>query len=642
MPLKWGMLAPARLTNVIVAMPKKGEAKLQPDAHPCEGFWRNWSTFNPMNGLLNRVIWGCFLTTAAYASWGGQQDEMSGSLAHSVNHQQAGSDVLVRVVSMKSDSSEAMKALCAELLSDSTRPLPPSMAGELWAHLGDVWLLEGELEQAKSAYVNALQTKRSDAERRNWSIEEVQILKVLANIRLAQDDYLEAHDGYQRLLGFADSLHLPELKAHSTNNLGVLFLRLGDNDVAKDYFASARAQFTELGEPYYATVCAYNLALIAERQGQLEVAIRGFLEASNAFVGQEEWGDYMNCNSALSRCHFSLSDREQAKHYSRIALDVLDSELTSSSSPPPLYRTETLFQAASLELGLGHDSLALAYALRCHVEAEAHHLMDLVAQSSAMLSELYADRGDLESSHAYLKKHVRYFELIKRESSIQEIVQLKLTHEFENRLQQAEFRRLKDDAERNKKQAMLFGALLLAISLGLLFGLLYVRQKANATKSLLRQAQLELEHQELSTSLAYKSKELTTTMMYLLEKNQLLSSIAKELSRYKHDFSQKNQLVIQRIINELLKNSTKKVWEEFEVHFQEVHVDFYQNLHKEFPDLTINEKRLCAFLKLNLTTKEIAAITHQSTDAINMARFRLRKKLGMDTEEDLAGFLSSY
>lgn len=595
-----------------------------------------------MKEWLNRVVWGCLVATVSAASWASAQEVMSDAIGISVERPQGGIDIVARVESMKADSSEAMKTLCREVLSDSTRQLPPTTAGELWAHLGDVLVLEGELDQAKSSYIHALKIKRSDPDRRNWTIEEVQILKVLANIRLAQDEYLEAHDGYQRLLAFADSLSLPELKAHSTNNLGVLFLRLGDNDVAREYFADARAQFTDLDEVYFATVCAYNLALIAERQGHLDVAIRGFLEASTAFVGQEEWGNYMNCNSALSRCHFSVGDREQAKHYSRVALDVLDSELTSSSSPPPLYRTETLFQAASLELGLGNQSQALAYALRCHVEAEAHHLMDLVSQSSAMLSELYSAKGDLDSAHAYLQKHVQYFELIQRESSIQEIVQLKLTHEFENRLQQAEFRRLKEEAERNKKQSMLIGALLLAISVGLLFGLLYVRLKANATQALLRQAQLELEHQELTTSLAYKSKELTTTMMYLLEKNQLLSSIAKELSRYKNDFSQKNQLVIQRIINELLKNSTKKAWEEFEVHFQEVHVDFYQNLHKEFPDLTVNEKRLCAFLKLNLTTKEIAAITHQSTDAINMARFRLRKKLGIDSEDDLVGFLSSY
>jgi len=57
--------------------------------------------------------------------------------------------------------------------------------------------------------------------------------------------------------------------------------------------------------------------------------------------------------------------------------------------------------------------------------------------------------------------------------------------------------------------------------------------------------------------------------------------------------------------------------------------------------LTVNEKRLCAFLRLNLTTKEIAAITHQSIKSINMARFRMRKKMNLETDVDLVAYLSA-
>ena len=77
------------------------------------------------------------------------------------------------------------------------------------------------------------------------------------------------------------------------------------------------------------------------------------------------------------------------------------------------------------------------------------------------------------------------------------------------------------------------------------------------------------------------------------------------------------------------------------MHFKEVHFAFYEMLQKSFPDLTVNEKRLCAFLRLNLTTKEIAAITHQSVKSINMARFRMRKKMNLESDVDLAGFLAS-
>ena len=71
-----------------------------------------------------------------------------------------------------------------------------------------------------------------------------------------------------------------------------------------------------------------------------------------------------------------------------------------------------------------------------------------------------------------------------------------------------------------------------------------------------------------------------------------------------------------------------------------MHVDFYKKLGENYPDLSSNEIRLCAYLKLNLGTKDIAAITYQTTNSIDVARHRLRQKLGLKKEESLVAFLS--
>jgi DNA-binding CsgD family transcriptional regulator len=71
-----------------------------------------------------------------------------------------------------------------------------------------------------------------------------------------------------------------------------------------------------------------------------------------------------------------------------------------------------------------------------------------------------------------------------------------------------------------------------------------------------------------------------------------------------------------------------------------VHIEFYEKLQSKFPDLTTNERKLCAFLRLNMTTKEISAITNQSLNSIEMARHRLRKKLNIDNSQvNLTTFL---
>ena len=94
------------------------------------------------------------------------------------------------------------------------------------------------------------------------------------------------------------------------------------------------------------------------------------------------------------------------------------------------------------------------------------------------------------------------------------------------------------------------------------------------------------------------------------------------------------------MIRDLLQNTSKDVWKEFEIRFQEVHSDFYNNLNEKYPDLTPNEKKICAFLRLNMSTKDISAITYQSVRSIDMARFRLRKKIGLETDENLVTFLA--
>ena len=86
--------------------------------------------------------------------------------------------------------------------------------------------------------------------------------------------------------------------------------------------------------------------------------------------------------------------------------------------------------------------------------------------------------------------------------------------------------------------------------------------------------------------------------------------------------------------------SQDKGWKEFELRFGQVHKSFYQNLSKRFPDLSPNEKKICAFLRLNMTTKDIALMTYKSVNTINQARKRLRKKMNLPSSVNLITFLS--
>jgi len=547
-----------------------------------------------------------------------------------------------RIAEMWETDREAARLMAEKQLGIALDQTIWPLAGELQAILGDIALDEGNLSEALAAYELALTHLQRDPARADWRAEEVGILMQQANILLAQDRYIEAHAKYVLIQEICEqNPSFAAFQSHATNNLGVLFMRLEDHEVASNYFREAQGLFNELDLEYNSLICSYNLAEIAARQSLDSLALAGYSRVAQQMAELEQWGDYVNCHTAISRIHRLNERYDLALLYLEIGLEVLESDLLNSEAPLVLHQTEAHFNAAELARVMGDVERAMAFGELCFDAAEANNLQDLAAKSSLLLSQLHETQGNWAEALEHLNAHLAYQSLLQKESSIREIVQLQMSHAFERQMQQAKLDELKRTADRERKNAFLTKALLVTLVVALALGVLFLLQRNIAAKAQLRQTSLELEKKELNNSLVYKSKELTTTMMYLLEKNQFITSIANELVESKQEFSQKNQAVIQRIINELLKNSSQKAWEEFEVHFKEVHFAFYEMLQKSFPDLTVNEKRLCAFLRLNLTTKEIAAITHQSVKSINMARFRMRKKMNLESDVDLAGFLAS-
>ena len=205
------------------------------------------------------------------------------------------------------------------------------------------------------------------------------------------------------------------------------------------------------------------------------------------------------------------------------------------------------------------------------------------------------------------------------------------------------------DAE-NERRRILNLALGSALFFLLLIAfLLYKVMRARVRNGELEQEKLRLEREKLEAeqttlreSLEFKDRELTANALFLLKKNELIAHIAERLLKAKNTFRQENQQIIQDIVRDLQASHDEHNWKEFEAHFTRVHSSFYQTLQERFPSLSPNERKLCAFLRLNMSTKDISAITHQSVNSITVARSRLRKKLQIEGEDvNLVDFLLS-
>ena len=156
-----------------------------------------------------------------------------------------------------------------------------------------------------------------------------------------------------------------------------------------------------------------------------------------------------------------------------------------------------------------------------------------------------------------------------------------------------------------------------------------------------RANRIKLQRDNLEKDIELKNKELTTNVIYLIQKNEMISEVSSKLLKLKSKMKEENKEPIQRIIFELHTVTDESIWQEFELRFQSVHQDFYSNIVSKFPDLSKGDMKLSAFLKLGMSSKEIASVTNQTLKSVEVARTRLRKKLDLtNTETDLIDFLN--
>ncbi|NPD46456.1 MULTISPECIES: hypothetical protein [unclassified Lentimicrobium] len=269
---------------------------------------------------------------------------------------------------------------------------------------------------------------------------------------------------------------------------------------------------------------------------------------------------------------------------------------------------------------------------------QSNRLQELYALEQ--LKEISQEMSDLASTNFYLEDIIEIKDSISKYNRLKELDLLEMRYKFEEEQKAQVLEKALLEAKYYRKEVTYLLILLIAGVFTFTFLSLYIFQRNRNRRKTLEQKNTLLEKEKLSKNLEFRNKELTTNVMYLLKKNEFISNISSKLKNIDIDNSQQENDYIRKIIIELDKSISDDNWEDFEVRFQEVHVGFYNSLSNSFPDLTPNELRLCAFLRLNMTTKEIADITFQSAESIKKARYRLRKKLNLNRDDNLVTFLS--
>lgn len=185
------------------------------------------------------------------------------------------------------------------------------------------------------------------------------------------------------------------------------------------------------------------------------------------------------------------------------------------------------------------------------------------------------------------------------------------------------------------QRVILSGAIIFLLAIGLIY-LKHLRSKHKAEKQLIRKNK-ELEIQKAKELLELKNKELATTALQMVEKDEFLREIKAKL---KGENGKIQTDEIKRVLKSI-SNSSHNNWEEFKLRFTAVNEKFYRKVTTQYPNLSQADQKICALIKLNFSSKEMARLLGISVESVHTTRYRLRKKMALDRSVNLEDFISN-
>ncbi len=414
------------------------------------------------------------------------------------------------------------------------------------------------------------------------SPKEYLVYDLLAQYALVYHEYQKAIDYYLIAIRYFESVNDIERIASMSNNMAYPYQQMERYDSAEFYYHQA-------------------------------IRINKRLK-KHSYLGRNYLG--------MGIYYYGIGNAEQSNYYSRLAIALGDSLQDEEIVVKPYY---VMGLTAQQE---GDYRRSILYFNLSDLKLTEPSMFDLRAEIYNGLSESYARLGLYDSAFFFYKKRTEVNDSIMRIENVEMLDQQEAKYALQLQLREHQLR----------NRIQFFVAIIIFLSTIILSYVLYLLYKAQKRKV----TSIKSEKKILESELEKKDRELATNMINMIHANEKKIQITKKLLESKDKLSKDNQKMIDQIIEELDDDQLKNIWEEFEMRFNQVNSHFYETLFKHHPDLTKNEKRLCAFIYLDLTTKEISSITFQSQRAIEVARVRLRKKLNLtNTNASITPYLQN-
>lgn len=454
-------------------------------------------------------------------------------------------------------------------------------------------------------------------------------------------------------------------------NSGNKFFNRGELFIATEYYLKAKETGLKNNNLFAATAGDISIAGVYFKSEEYSKANIYLSDAEKYLTEIEPKNskDSINKNKYmavvlvnLGYVNFHLKDYDKAEYYNDKAIFFCDStnnsytiigaysnkselylqkkdydaaifyELKSLEFSTSIGRKSSMAQA-EVDLGEIYDIIEKQDSAIYYLKKGLDHSTELGLQeeiylSSEILSGIYARLGQYETAYMYDTIAYKSYKKEVESSNISKIRDI--THKYKLKLYE------KEELARRNKYYIIILVLLLITVLALFF---YRHLQLNIRLKMLENKKLIDEKEIIVKDLESKNRKIITDVMQQNNRNNLNLTIAENLKLFSEGLNKAQRLKLNKIIIELRKGIDKSVLNEFEYSFKDIHSDFYNKLTEY--NLTPVERRMAAFIKLNLSSKEISDITGQNIKTIDVTRYRLRKKLGItNTDINLSIFIT--
>ena len=398
----------------------------------------------------------------------------------------------------------------------------------------------------------------------------------------------EAKIYFDSALYYAEQINDSMRIAASLSNIGMVYNSANEYKKAKDNYSKAYKMSIALGNKIYAANILANIGDVYVRQGIIDNGIEYKLKAFKMF---RETG-----NSFL----IFKSERILAKEY-------LNNNMTT---------------LAKLHLlSLINDTLSIP--------------LDEQLSLFSALTTLYKKSQNTDSALYY---HEIYSDLsmsLQKRKNFKATEELIISHKTEQALKENQLLSIRYKVQQKRHYQLVIVAVVMFIIILLLFFIIHQRRKLQIAK----RKEIEIENKFLKEKLEFKTKELTITTMNIIRHSEFVSSLVPDLKELYKSANASDKVIIASVVQKINMHNKTELWDDFYKTFTEVNGSFFEVLNEKYPKLGVKERKLCALLKLEMSTKDIASITNTSTRGVETARLRLRKKLDLSKEDNLCIFL---